>query len=177
MKKKRLLIALVLLSVINLTALATLSYNRWLKPKSRDVQQYSFDTRSDLRAEMNLTPRQMERLQDRRMSFEKEIESLRMKMLETKNSLLIETRKPSPDLDRIDTLIEEFSRLQASIQKITMRNLLKDKDLLTPHQQERYFSLFEDHLRGQGRRHRGRGRGKGGPRWRREYQDGEGERR
>jgi Spy/CpxP family protein refolding chaperone len=112
----------------------------------------------------------MERIQSRRVSFENEIESLQSRMWETKNSLVRETKRPSPDLDRIDALIEEFSRLQASVQKKTIRNLLKDKELLTPQQQERYFSLFEDHMRGQGRRHRGRGRGRGGHRWRRESQ-------
>jgi len=170
MKKKRFVIALVLLSFINITALATLSYNRWLRPKSKAVQQDTLDTWNGLREEVRLTPRQMERMQGRRLSFEKEIESLRERMWETKNSLAHETRKPSPDLDRLDALIEEFSGLQASIQKKTMRNLLKDKDLLTPQQQERYFSLFEDHMRGQGRRQRGRGKGRGGPRWMREPQ-------
>jgi Spy/CpxP family protein refolding chaperone len=177
MKKKPLVLILILLFVINITALATLTYNRWLRPQSRAMQEDVLDARDDLWIEMRLTPRQVERIQGRRISFENKIESLRRKMWETKNSLVRETKSPSPDLDRIDALIDEFSRLQASVQKITMRNLLKDKELLTPPQQEKYFSLFEDHMRGQGRGHRGRGRGRGGPRWRRRHQDGEGAKR
>lgn len=168
MKKKSFVIALVLLFFINITALATLSYNRWLRPKSKAVQQDTLDTWNGLREAMRLTPRQMERMHGRRLSFEKEIESLRERMWETRNSLAHEIRKPSPDLNRIDALIEEFSGLQASIQKRTMRNLLKDKELLSPQQQKRYFSLFEDHMRGQGRRQRGRGKGRGRSRWMRE---------
>ena len=170
MKKKHVVLALVLLFAINIAALATLTYNRWLRPQSRGFQQDALDIGSDLRFEMSLTPRQMESIQDRRVSFENEIEYLRNKMWQTKNSIVQETRRPNPDIDRIDALIEEFSGLQASIQKKTMRNLLKDKELLTPQQRERYFSLFEDHMRGQGRGHRGRGRGRGGPRWRRKSQ-------
>ncbi|MFC2164100.1 Spy/CpxP family protein refolding chaperone [Acidobacteriota bacterium] len=173
MKKKHFVLVLILLFVINIGALATLSYNRWLRPQSWDMQQDTVDAGRDLRNEMRLTPRQMERIQGRRVSFDNEIESLQNKMWETKISLVQETKRPSPDLDRIDALIEEFSRLQASAQKKTMRNLLKDKELLTPQQRERYFSLFEDHMRRQGRGHRGRGRGRGGPRWRRESQKDE----
>jgi Spy/CpxP family protein refolding chaperone len=170
MKKKHFVIATVFLCVINITALATFSYNRWIRPKSMDVQQESFEPLQVLRSEMRLTPQQMERMQGRRLSFEREIASLRENMQEAKDSLVKETRKPSPDLDRIDAIIEEYSRLQASIQKRTMRNLLKDRELLNPQQQKKYFSLFEDHMRGIGRRQRARGRGKGGPRWRKESQ-------
>jgi Spy/CpxP family protein refolding chaperone len=170
LKKKHFVIATVFLLVINLTALATLSYNRWIRPQLQDVQQESVEALDSMRSEMRLTPGQFERMQGRRVSFEREIESLQSKMQEAKNALIRETRRPSPDLDRIDAIIEEYSNLQALIQKKTMRNLLKDRELLSPRQQETYFSLFEDHMRGQGRKYRGGRRGKGGPRWRRDSQ-------
>jgi hypothetical protein len=81
--------------------------------------------------------------------------------------LIEELRNTSPDLDRIDRIVDELSGLQAEVQKKTIRNMISDKKLLTPGQQERYFSLFEKYMHGQGRGQGRRGRGRG-PRWLRE---------
>jgi Spy/CpxP family protein refolding chaperone len=169
MKKKLLIVSLALLFVINITALATLSYNRWFKslPLSEDQWDQS-ESWQKLQTEMSLTPRQSQTMQDLRLSLEREVESIRQQMSEKRNALLEEARNPSPNMNRIDSLIEEIGVLQTHIQKKSVRNLLKDKKILTPRQQERYFSLFEEHMQGQGWRHRMRGKGRRGPRWLRE---------
>jgi Spy/CpxP family protein refolding chaperone len=109
-------------------------------------------------------------MQKLRFSFEQEVESLRQQMWEKRNALLEEARNPSPNISRIDSLIEEIGALQTDIQKKSVRNLLKDKKLLTSRQQEKYFSLFEKHTQVRGRGHRRRGVGRRGPRWLREDQ-------
>jgi len=109
-------------------------------------------------------------MQNLRLSFEKEIDSLRQRLWEKRNVLLEEARNPSPNLNRIDSLIEDISSLQTDIQKKSVRNLLQDKKLLTPKQQEKYFSLFEEHVEVRGRGYRKRGTGRRGPRWLRENQ-------
>jgi Spy/CpxP family protein refolding chaperone len=91
-------------------------------------------------------------------------------MWEKRDALLEEVRNPSPNLNRIDSLIEEIGVLQINIQKKGARNLIKDKRILTPRQQEKYFSLFQEHLDRHGRRYRMRGKGRRGPRWLREDQ-------
>jgi Spy/CpxP family protein refolding chaperone len=163
LKKRIFIIAMALLFIINITALATLSYNRWLKPWPRSDESWE---------ELSLSPQQSQKMQNLRFSFEQEVESLRLQMRERRNALLGEARNPSPNLDRIDSLIEEIGVLQINIQKKSVRNLLKDKRVLTPGQQKKYFSLFQEHMDGQGHRYRIRGRGKGrrGPRWLREDQ-------
>ena len=88
-------------------------------------------------------------------------------MEEKRIDLIEEVRNPAPDLNKIDRVVDELSALQAEVQKKTIRNLIKDKQLLTPRQQERYFFMFEEHLHGRGRGQGRRGRGRG-PRWLRE---------
>ena len=170
MNKRIFIIAMVLLFVINITALATLSYNRWLKPRTASLESSQQETWRALQKQVSLSPQQSQTMQNLRLSFEQEVESLRQQMWEKRNALLEEARNPSPNMNRIDSLIEEIGALQTDIQKKSVRNLLKDKKLLTPRQQEKYFSLFEKHTQVRGRGHRRRGAGRRGPRWLREDQ-------
>jgi Spy/CpxP family protein refolding chaperone len=165
MKTRFLIIAMVFLFVINIAALATLSYNRWLKPRPATAESGQSETWQALQKQVDLSPQQSHTMQSLRLSFEQEVESLRQQMWENRNALLEEARNPSPKLDRIDSLIEEIGALQMDIQKRSIRNLLKDKNLLTPRQQEKYFSLFQEHMDGRGWRYRMRGKGRRGPRW------------
>lgn len=168
MKKRLFIITMVLLFVINITALTTFSYNRWFRPKSDPLQTAPSETWQTLQKEVSLSPQQSKTMQDLRLSFEQEVESLRQRMWEKRNALVEEARNPSPDLNRIDALIEEIGALQTDIQKKSVRNLLKDKKILTPGQQEKYFSLFKEHTQVRGRGYRKRGMSERGPRWLRE---------
>lgn len=168
MKKRLFIITMVLLFVINITAFTTLSYNRWLKPRPFSLESDQSETWQTLQKHVSLNAQQSQTMQNLRLAFEKEVDSLRQQLWEKRNALLEEARKPSPNLNRIDSLIEEISSLQTDIQKKSVRNLLKDKRLLTPQQQEKYFSLFEEHTQVRGRGYRKRGTGRRGPRWLRE---------
>lgn len=151
MKKRTVIIVLLLLFIVNLTAIATFSYYRWLKPRKEAVEIGSSEIWNSLQDQVALNPPQLERMKNLRFIFEKEIISLRREIWEKRKILLEETRNPNPDLVRIDNAIDDLSRLQAEIQKKTIRNILKDKEILSPWQQKRYFSLFERHMQGPGR--------------------------
>jgi hypothetical protein len=113
---------------------------------------------------MSLSPRQVEQMQGMRRTFQDDITSIREQIWERRTALIDEARKPSPDLGYMDEIIGEISRLQSEIQRRTVRNLLRDKELLSPWQKKKYFSLFEEQMHRQGWQHRRRGRGRGGPR-------------
>jgi Spy/CpxP family protein refolding chaperone len=170
MKKRFLIMTLVLLFLINITALATLSYNRWFKTRPIQTGAEISDSWEAFKEQISLNPRQAKTMQNFRLSFEEEVESLRQQMEEKRNSLIEEARNVSPDLNRIDRIIEELSGLQADIQKKSMRNLLKDKELLSPGQQERYFSLLDRHAHGRGWSQGRKGVRGRGPRWLRDNQ-------
>ena len=170
MKKRTVIIVLVLLFIINLTAIATFSYNRWFKSRENTINTESAEIWNSLQDQVALKPPQLEEMKRLRFSFEKEILSLRMKIWQKRKVLLEEIRNPDPDLVGIDNAIDDLSRLQAEIQKKTIRNILKDKEILSPWQQRRYFSLFERHLQGPGRGWGRRGHGWQGRGFLREFQ-------
>lgn len=151
MKKRVVLMVLIFLFIVNLTAIATFSYNRWLKPKINLVEEDPQEIWDSVQDQVALDPPQVEKMKSLRFSFEKEIISLRMEIWQKRRVLLEEIRNSDPDLNRIDKTIDELSRLQAEIQKKTIRNILKDKEILSPGQQGKYFSLFERHLQRPGR--------------------------
>jgi Spy/CpxP family protein refolding chaperone len=169
MKKRLLIFAIVLLCIINIAALATLSYNRWIRPQQWDTAEGHPSEWEAIQVKIDLKPNQVRRMQGLRSSFERDVESLREQMDKKRIGLIEEVKKSSPDLNYIDTIVDELSMLQAEVQKRTIRNLIKDKKLLTPGQQERYFSMFKEHMQGQGRGWGRRGRERG-PRWMREGQ-------
>jgi Spy/CpxP family protein refolding chaperone len=170
MKKSVFIAVIVLLFVINITALTTFSYNRWLRPKQASSQALQSTSWQTFKEQVSLSPQQSKTMQNLRLSFQQEVESLRQRLWEKRNALVEEARDPSPDLKRIDLLIEEIGALQTEIQKKGIRGLLRDKRLLNPRQQEKYFSLFEEFTQVRGRGYRMRGMGRRGRRWLRENQ-------
>lgn len=161
MKKKIIPLALAFLFIINITGLAALAYNRWVKSYEPIPLQEPLLTPEALQEPIALNREQVRQMRSLRSALEDNITSLREQMQEKRQSLIQEARQSEPDLATIDRVIDEISDLQANIQKKTIRNLMQDKQLLNPTQQSRYFSLFENRVRsmdrGRGRRVRGRG--------------------
>jgi len=168
MKRKTIIIVLFLLFTINISALATFSVNRWLKPRISSPGEDILYGEKSPPDQMVLSQIQLDKMNATRTSLEKDVNSIRGRMTEMRIQLLDELQNPEPDLPLIVKEIEVLRLLQAEIQKLTVRNLLRDKELLTPGQRNIYFSLFDDHVRGRGLGRRGMGRGRGRLRWQRE---------
>jgi len=163
MKRKILPIILAFLFIINLSALAALAYNRWVRPVASHAER-SLSTLEALQEPIGLDQRQLQQMRGLRGTLENEVASILDQIQQRRQALVLEMQKPEPDLAALDATIDEIAQLQSWIQKKTVRNLMRDKELMTPSQQTRYFSMFEEHVRGmgrgQGRRVRGR-RGRG----------------
>lgn len=145
MKKKLGRLALILLIVINVSALLTFAYNRWVresvgKPTASPVLAETF-TR-----ELCLNGQQEKCIKDFRFAFDSEISDIQARMQDKRRAMVEELKKGSPDGATLDRLIEEMSQLQAEIQKKAVLNLLKEKEVLTEEQKATFFRLFEDHV-------------------------------
>ena len=145
MKKKLGRLALLLLIVINVSALLTFAYNRWVRepggpPTASAVLADTF-TR-----QLCLSGQQEKCIKDFRFAFDSEISDIQARMQEKRLALVEELKKGSPDGATLDKLIEDISRLQAEIQKKAVENLLKEKEVLTDEQKATFFRLFEDHV-------------------------------
>lgn len=163
MKRKILPFLLAFLFIINLSALAALAYNHWLRPEAASSAE-TLTTLEALQEPVGLDNSQLQRMRGLRGALEDEVASIQDQIQQKRQTLILEMQKAEPDLAQIDETIDEISRFQSRIQKKTVRNLMRDKEIMTPSQQTRYLSLFEEHVRGmgrgQGRRVRGR-RGRG----------------
>ena len=138
-------VGLVLLVVINVSAMLTFAYNRWLRgpeerPAGSQASAEPFSRRLCLNGEQERC------IKNIRFLFDAETRSIQAQMQEKRRALVEELKKSSPDGRTLDTLIEDISRLQAKIQKKAVLNLLKEKEVLTDEQKATFFRIFEDHV-------------------------------
>jgi len=145
MKKKPGRLALLVLIVINVSALLTFAYNRWVREPGRPPTAGPVLADTFTR-QLCLSGQQEKCIKDFRFAFDSEISDIQARMQEKRRALVEELKKGSPDGTALDKLIEEMSRLQAEIQKKAVLNLLKEKEVLTDEQKATFFRLFEDHV-------------------------------
>jgi len=145
MKKRLLVLGLILLVVINVSALLTFAYNRWLRAPGRHLAANPASSDSFER-HLCLSGEQENCLRALRFSFDSEIGNAQAQIREKRRAIVEELKKESPDSVLIDKFIEEISRLQMEIQKKAVLNLLKEKEVLTPEQKATFFRMFEDHV-------------------------------
>ncbi len=136
---------LVLLAVVNVSALATLAYRRWIRPESA-APSATPASHVCLEEALSLNGTQKKCFIDLRLSLGREAEAVQKRMGEKKKALVAEIKSETPDRAAVGKLIEEIGGLQAEIQKIAVEHLLKEKQFLTPEQKEKFFRLFEDHV-------------------------------
>ena len=138
-------LGLLLLIVINVSALLTFAYNRWVRePGGRPTG--SLATADSITQKLCLSGQQEKCIKDFRFAFDSEIGEIRARMEEKRRAMVEELKKESPDGAALDRLIEDISRLQAEIQKKAVENLLKEKEVLTEEQKATFFRLFEDRV-------------------------------
>jgi Spy/CpxP family protein refolding chaperone len=145
MKKKLGRSALLLLIVINVSALVTFAYNRWVREpgRPRTAERALADA---FTRELCLSGQQAKCIKDFRFAFDSEISDIQARLREKRLALVEELKKGSPDGATLEKLIEDTSRLQAEIEKKAVENLLKEKEVLTDEQKATFFRLFEEHV-------------------------------
>lgn len=139
-------LSLLVLVVINVSALLTFAYNRWVREPGRRPAPAASFTR-----ELCLSGPQKKCIEDFRCAFDAETRGILAKIQEKRVALVEELKKPVTDGAVIGRLIEDIGGLQAEIQKKAVANLLKEKEVLTDDQKAKFFRLFEDHVCPRGR--------------------------
>ncbi len=148
MKRKLLLLGVIILVIVNISALVTIFHNRLFRPPKRPYgPPCSLDF---LRHELALSDSQITQLRAQRAAFDKQIDKFRLKLREKRKALLEELRSDEPDSGRIDQLIEEIGGLQIILEKEAIRGILQGKAILTPEQREKLLQMFEHRLQGRG---------------------------
>ena len=174
MKKKIIIFLITFLFFVNISALFTIIYNI-LPTKKEQISEESEKhlITSALKERLSLDESQAAEIGEIRSSFENELENASIRLNEKQNELFRAIRNKNPDMSLISNLIDEISLFQAHLQKEAVKRMIKEKELLNPRQQQKYFSEFDKRFgRGRGGQGkglmRGKGRGGRGPRWLRE---------
>ena len=145
MKKKFGKMALLLLIVINVSALLTFAYNRWVREPGGPSTEGPVLAETFTR-QLCLSGQQEKCIKDFRFAFDSEISDIQARIQEKRLAMVEELKKESPDDATLDKLIDDISQLQAEIQKKAVENILKEKEVLTDEQKAAFFRLFEDHV-------------------------------
>ncbi len=147
MKKNLLIFALIVLVIVNVSALVTIIHGRWSRIPHFRGERGPEHPLALFREQLELDDSQLAELKARRSLFETELAEVHNKMEEGRKALMEELRAESPDTVRIDGLIDEIGMLQAQVQKRAIRHMLQEQEILTPEQREKMFSMFDRHFR------------------------------
>ena len=104
--------------------------------------------------DLKLTEKQDVQMMDLRLEHQKQILPLRTELQGKMAELKLLRIEENPNLKKIDSKIDEISKLRSKVQKTNVRHQLEVRKLLTPEQQKIFDSRA---LSGQGHRAHGKG--------------------
>jgi len=147
MKRKWFIFGLILSVSINVGVFASAGY-RFLKNKFEETHR-SREIHSPMNTfckKLGLTEEQRNELESIRGELDIEINEIKKELKEKRAQLIDHLKAPGPDQEKIDTGLSEIESLQTKIQKIVINHMLKEKEVLSPKQQEIYFSTILNKL-------------------------------
>ena len=120
------------------------------------------DRRQEMRTDLKLTGEQRVQMMDLRLEHQKQILPLRTELQGKMTELKLLRIEENPNLKKIDSKIDEISKLRSKMQKANARHQLEIRKLLTPDQQKIFDSkaLSGQSRRAHGKRFHGRMPGK-----------------
>ena len=151
MKKNLVILFLVVLTIINVTALVTIAYHRFhfkrhFPPIGRPDIHMDF-----MKHELDLNEEQIKEFESQREKLKIETEPILDSIRAKRKELMDEIAAEEPSVEKLDRLTEEIGNLEITLKKKTTAHLLEGKAILTPEQQKKFFSLFKerrDRIRG-----------------------------
>ncbi len=145
MKKKLLILGIVLLTVVNISALAMIGYNR-LCPLRGGHRENGHVGQDFLHRELALSEAQAAQMNVLKETFQSNIEPIRVALRTRREQLVQLLMAPEPDRLKIDAVRSEIDSLQAELQKQVINQLLAEKKILTEEQQQKFFSIIRERL-------------------------------
>jgi len=143
-KNKLAFLFLVLLTIVNVSALVTMGYHRLHFERHSPPVCPPKSPESFIRQELNLNEKQAKEFESQAKRFREEIEPIRDSLESKKSDLINEIMGEKPNQDKLNQLSEEIGALHVELENRTSLHLLEGKSLLTPEQQQKFFSLFKE---------------------------------
>jgi len=146
MKKKLIIYALLILTIINLAALGTFLFHRFRSCIQSRVDRRQAEGFEQVKQELSLSAEQIVKFQEFRKAFHAELDSLSAQQNDLRRKLIQELGAPTPDRKRLSEINERINRLQIKAQERVINHLLDVKALLGPEQQEKFLSIILQRL-------------------------------
>ena len=146
MKKKLIIWGVVLLTVINLASLATRAYHRWGDDERRG-QQDRREGRMSITERLGLTETQAEQVSQMRSGLGDQLTPYREGYREKRDQLYDLLMAPDADRGEIDLIKAQIDSLQAEREAIVFDYIVAHKDVLTPEQQTKFFTMIKERFR------------------------------
>ncbi len=146
MKRKLLIAGIALLVIINLSAFATLTYNRYCQKHETCPYKEEHVGGEFLCQALCLTKSQIEEMRVLARSFHSQADGISFVLLKKRSVLVDLLSIQNPDTVKINMALKEIDALQTELQKHVICCLLKEKASLNPEQQEKFFSIIRGRL-------------------------------
>jgi len=130
----------VVLLIVNLTALGVIVYNRWLSPKP-SCPGAGFER---LKQKLSLTPEQEEKLWQERGDFHKRLDALSLQLQKDQRALIAALKRENSDWKELKDIIMTINARQLEAQEQVVEHLLEVKNMLKPEQQDIFFSIVQE---------------------------------
>jgi len=146
MKRKLIIFGISLLVIINLSSLATIGYHRCFRKGEECPKESKYPEESYLHRQLSLTKSQAEKMKTLRDSFYLQSDKISSDLLERRTELVELLMASEPDTEKINEALSEIDSKQAELQKKVINCLLEEKEILTPEQQQEFFSIIKERL-------------------------------
>jgi len=141
--KKGLIISLILLTVVNLSALATLVYHRLecCKP-AVPCPEHLQSCSGRLQKTLELTEAQHKEFLRQQSVYRQQTDHLAVQLYDCRMSLSRCLMHTPADTAQLQSLLCRMDSLQSLLHRGVVRHLLEQKNYLSPQQQEKFFSMI-----------------------------------
>ncbi|HID93110.1 MAG TPA: periplasmic heavy metal sensor [bacterium (Candidatus Stahlbacteria)] len=147
MRRKPLILALVLSVAINVAVLATAGYHwRGRRAEEQHHRAGGHSPTSFLHRELALSESQVRQMESLGRPLEQKIDRIKEELREKRAQLVDLLMEPQPNREEINVKVSEIESLQTGIQKLIIDHLLQQKEILTPEQQKKFFSIISERL-------------------------------
>jgi Spy/CpxP family protein refolding chaperone len=143
MKSRWMIVALLLLTVVNLAALATFAYHRFCPTRcERSCAPAAAGSACVLQNQLGLDEAGTKRLEALRLQHQQRTRPLTERLAQKRSELLQAVIPAEPDTLQIRRLCRQIDSLQSAVQEWTVRHLMEQKQIFTPSQQEKFNTLM-----------------------------------
>lgn len=179
MKQKTFIWIIILLLIMNVSAIVTMLYHKKQENKAAEVSESTVAAMQQgpsmqysgrwFRDELGLTGSQMREFSRFNPVFRQKVRNINIELLKEKQKMLDELAREKSDTTLLNELSDSVGALHSKLKRATYAYYLEFKKICTPEQQEKLNSIFNRMFEGETPAGPGRGMqggGRYGRRWR-----------